>query len=79
MRERLECCVIILKTHIDCPAPAVLQEHVARMQTMFGHGRRVIFEGKSKVGMGGLAVQEQDGQRLQLAPSLGCRAAAYGV
>jgi hypothetical protein len=55
------------------------QEHVARMQTMFGHGRRVIFEGKSKVGMGGLAVQEQDGQRLQLAPSLGCRAAAYGV
>jgi hypothetical protein len=34
------------------------QEHVARMQTMFGHGRRVIFEGKSK--RSGLEMESSD-------------------
>lgn len=38
------------------PPAACMQEHVARMTTMFGHGQRVVFEGKSKVGGGGWAI-----------------------
>ncbi len=39
----------LLPISLQARLPALPQENVARVQQMFAHGRRIVFEGKSKV------------------------------